>query len=38
MAAPEIFKYEGQYYIAALLTDLKGIRIAKLKWETVGKK
>ncbi|MBA7629224.1 hypothetical protein ES703_36722 [subsurface metagenome] len=31
-AAPEIVKYKGQYYIAALLPGLKGIRIAKLKW------
>jgi len=31
-AAPEIVKYNGQYYIAALLPGLKGIRIAKLKW------
>lgn len=32
VAAPEIVVYEGQYYIAALLQSLKGIRIAKLKW------
>jgi len=31
-AAPEIVKYNSQYYIAALLPGLKGIRIAKLKW------
>jgi hypothetical protein len=32
VAAPEIIKYEGQYYIAALLPSLKGIRIARLDW------
>jgi hypothetical protein len=32
VAAPEIVLHEGQYYIAALLPSLKGIRIAKLKW------
>ncbi|MHC4642814.1 MAG: hypothetical protein ACYS32_14315 [Planctomycetota bacterium] len=35
VAAPEIVKYKGQYYIAALLPSLKGIRIAKLKWVPV---
>lgn len=38
VAAPEIIKYEGQYYIAALLPSLKGIRIAKLKWVDIKKK
>lgn len=33
VAAPEIFVHEGQYYIAALMPDLDGIRIARLKWE-----
>jgi len=32
LAAPEIVNYEGQYYIAALLPSLKGIRIARLEW------
>ena len=32
VAAPEIVVYKEQYYIAALLPSLKGIRIAKLKW------
>jgi hypothetical protein len=32
VAAPEIVKFNGRYYIAALLPNLKGIRIAKLKW------
>ncbi|NIP27810.1 MAG: hypothetical protein GWN67_24905 [Phycisphaerae bacterium] len=35
VAAPEIINYEGQYYIAALLPNLKGIRIARLKWVPV---
>lgn len=32
VAAPEIFEYEGQLYIAALMRDLKGIQIARLKF------
>ena len=32
VAAPEIIIHEGDYYMAALLPSLKGIRIAKLKW------
>jgi hypothetical protein len=32
VAAPEILLHKGQYYIAALLPNLKGIRIAKLEW------
>jgi hypothetical protein len=32
LAAPEIIHFEGNYYIAALLDDLQGIHIAKLKW------
>jgi hypothetical protein len=35
VAAPEIVFHDGQYYIAALLPSLKGIRVAKLKWKTV---
>ena len=31
-AAPEIIEHEGQYYIAALLPGLDGIRIARLRW------
>jgi hypothetical protein len=27
--------HDGQYYIAALLPSLKGIRVAKLKWKPV---
>jgi len=34
VAAPEIVLHEGQYYIAALMANLKGIRIARLKWVT----
>jgi hypothetical protein len=32
VAAPEIFRHDGQYYIAALVPSLKGIRIARLEW------
>ena len=32
VAAPEIIFHEGEYYMAALLPSLKGIRIAKLEW------
>jgi len=32
VAAPEIVKFEGRYYIAALLPSLKGIEIARLDW------
>ena len=32
VAAPEIILYNDQYYIAALLPSLKGIRMAKLTW------
>ena len=35
VAAPEIVFHDGQYYIAALLPSLKGIRVAKLKWKPV---
>lgn len=34
VAAPEIIHHEGQYYITALLPSLKGIRMARLKWES----
>jgi hypothetical protein len=33
VAAPEIVRHEGEYYIAALMPNLKGIRIARLAWE-----
>ncbi|MEQ9438284.1 MAG: hypothetical protein RIG62_04520 [Cyclobacteriaceae bacterium] len=33
VAAPEIFRHEGQWYMAALLPDLQGIRIAQLRWD-----
>jgi hypothetical protein len=36
-AAPEIISHDGEQYIAALLPSLKGIQIAKLRWEPVGK-
>ncbi len=38
VAAPEMVKYKGQYYIAALLPSLKGIRLAKLKWVPIEAK
>jgi hypothetical protein len=31
-AAPEIVDFEGQTYLAALLPNLKGIEVTKLKW------
>jgi len=34
VAAPEIIQHQGKYYIAALNTELNGIRIAELDWET----
>lgn len=36
VAAPEIVFHDRQYYIAALLPSLDGIRIAKLKWQPAG--
>jgi putative intracellular protease/amidase len=36
VAAPEIVKRDGQWFIAALRSDLKGIQIAKLDWKTVA--
>lgn len=32
VAAPEIIQHDGQYYIAALLPNLQGIRVALLNW------
>jgi hypothetical protein len=32
VAAPEIILHEGQYYIASLLPNLKGVRLARLHW------
>jgi hypothetical protein len=32
VAAPEVFRHEGQWYMAALLPSLKGIQIARLEW------
>ena len=32
IAAPEIIRHDGKFYIAALMPDLKGIRIARLEW------
>jgi hypothetical protein len=36
VAAPEILKHEGTYYIAALLPSLTGIQIARLEWVPRG--
>lgn len=33
VAAPEVFKHDGQWYIASTTPDLQGIYMAKLKWE-----
>ena len=33
VAAPEIVRHQGRYYIAALMPNLKGIQIARLNWE-----
>jgi hypothetical protein len=32
VAAPELIRYENEWFIAALLPSLKGIQIARLKW------
>ena len=32
VAAPEIVEHAGETYIAALMPDLKGIRLARLEW------
>ncbi len=33
VAAPEVLRHEGQWYIASLMPSLKGIHIARMKWE-----
>ncbi len=33
VAAPEIIKHDGQWYIASTMPSLQGIHLAKLKWE-----
>ena len=35
VAAPEIFRHEGQWYLAALLPSLKGIQLTRLEWAPV---
>jgi sucrose-6-phosphate hydrolase SacC (GH32 family) len=32
VAAPEIIRHNGEWYIAALMPDLQGIRISRMKW------
>jgi hypothetical protein len=34
IAAPEILRHDGQDYVAYLLPSLKGIQIARLRWES----
>lgn len=34
IAAPELIKHQGQWYLAALTERLDGIRIARLTWES----
>ncbi len=34
VAAPEILRHRGRWYIASLLPSLKGIQIARLEWAT----
>jgi hypothetical protein len=34
VAAPEIFEFEGKWYMAALLPSLKGIQISRLEWSS----
>lgn len=36
VAAPEIIRHQQQWYIACLLPSLKGIRLARLKWEALA--
>lgn len=36
VAAPEVFQHEGRWYIASLLQSLKGIQLARMKWEPMG--
>jgi hypothetical protein len=36
VAAPELIRYQNEWYIAALLPSLKGIQIARLKWMPKG--
>lgn len=36
VAAPGVFQHDGRHYIAALLPDLKSIRIARLDWAPVN--
>lgn len=37
VAAPELIRHEGQWYMAALLPSLKGIQIARMKWTPKAK-
>jgi hypothetical protein len=33
IAAPEIIRHDGRWYVAALRPDLKGIQVARMAWE-----
>jgi len=33
VAAPEIFRHEGRWFMASLLPSLKGIQVARLEWK-----
>ncbi len=35
VAAPEIIRHRGHWYIASLLPSLKGVRLARLNWEAL---
>ncbi len=37
VAAPEVFRHQGQWYIASLLPSLAGIRLARLEWAKASK-
>lgn len=37
VAAPEIFQFEGRWYIASVCSNLKGIQVARLVWDRGGR-
>jgi len=37
VAAPEVFRHGGKWFIASLLPSLKGIRLAPLEWVDAGR-
>jgi len=36
IAAPEIVRHKGEWFIAALLPSLKGIQISRFTWEKIS--